>query len=99
MCCGMWSKRAALRRFAFPFRRSQNAARETEFESLHNRRRILVLRFTDQKVDVLGHDDVSDHDELVAAAHLLQHGEKELATEGCAQQWLPPIATAGDDKD
>ncbi len=73
------AEEAALRRVAFPFRLGQKAARKIEFESLHDRRRILRLRFTDQKVDVLGHDDVSGHDELVATSHLLQNGEKQLA--------------------
>jgi len=52
------------------------AARKSKFESLHHGRRSFYLRFADQKVNVLGHDHVTDDDELIAPAHLLQHSQQ-----------------------
>jgi hypothetical protein len=37
------------------------------------------------------------NDELVAKAHLLQHGQEQIATPRRAEQWLPPVTTAGDE--
>jgi hypothetical protein len=36
----------------------------------------LPFRFADEEMDVLGHDQVSDNNELLALAHLFEHGEK-----------------------
>jgi hypothetical protein len=86
-----------LSRVALAFGQRQNAARKAEFKSLHDRRRSSLLRFADQKVNVLGHDHVPDYDKRIAAAHLFQHGEKQVATPRRAEQRLPPITTASDE--
>jgi hypothetical protein len=56
-----------------------------------------LIRFADQKMNVLGHNHVSDNHELIATAHLLQHGQEQIATPRCAEQRLPPVTTAGDE--
>ena len=53
------------------------------------------MGFADEEVDVLGHDHVSDDRELIALAHLFEHGEKQVATLRCAEQGMASIATAG----
>jgi len=37
---------------------------------------IASLRFAQQKMHVLGHDDIADHDKMVASAHLFEHLDK-----------------------
>jgi hypothetical protein len=64
---------------------------------LHHGGRRLDLRFADQQVNVLGHDHVPGHHEMVSPAHLFQHSEKKIAPARRAQQRLPPITTAGDE--
>jgi len=75
----------------------QNASRKSNFESLHHGRRSLDLRLADEKVNMFGHDHVTGDDELVAPAHLLEHGEKQIAAARGGKQELPPITTAGDE--
>jgi hypothetical protein len=48
-------------------------------------------------MNVLGHNPVSDNDELVATAHLLQHGQEQIATPRRAEQGLPPVTTSSDE--
>ena len=62
---------AGLPRVTTASRLRQDAPRKAEFESLHHGRRILLLRFTYQQMNVLGHDHVTDDDKLIALAHLL----------------------------
>jgi hypothetical protein len=45
---------------------------------------------------VLGHDHVTQHDELIAAPHLLENGEKQITTARSAEQRFTPITTTGD---
>jgi hypothetical protein len=65
-----WSDRGSLSRIASTLCLHHDASRESELKRLHHCRRILLLRFADQKVNVLGHDHVTD-DELLALAHSL----------------------------
>jgi hypothetical protein len=48
-------------------------------------------------MNVFGHDHVSGNDELIAAANLLQHGQKQIAMRWSAEQWTAVITTAGDE--
>jgi hypothetical protein len=48
-------------------------------------------------MDVLGHNYIANDDELIAIAHLLQHGQKEVATARGAKQRLSAITTAGNE--
>ncbi len=95
----LWSvvEEDGLRRAASPSLLCQKAARKSEFKSLHHCRRSLYLRFADQEVNVFGHGYVTDDDELIAPACLLQHGEKQVTAAGSSEQGLPPITTASDE--
>jgi len=57
----------------------------------------LPFRFADEEVDVLVHDHVSDNNELIALAHLFEHGEKLVATFLCSEQGTALITTAGNE--
>ena len=95
----LWSvlKQSVLRGVALPFRLFQNSPRKTEFERLHHRRWVLFLRFADEKMNVFGHDHVSDDDKLIATAHLLEHGQKQAPTLRSSEPGLAAIATAGNE--
>jgi hypothetical protein len=64
---------------------------------LDDDRRIAALRFTQQQVNVLRHDDIADNHEMVATANLLQDAEKEVTIALSGQQRLPLVATGGDE--
>jgi hypothetical protein len=64
---------------------------------LHDRRGGLLLRFADQKVNVLGHDHVTGYDEPIPPTHPLQHAQKKVTAVRRAEQRLPPITTARDE--
>ena len=66
-------------------------------QHLHYHGNGISFRFTDQYVDVLRHDDVSDHVEAVASAHLLEDFQKYIACTGTAQERLALIAARGDE--
>ena len=74
----------------------QDAPRKTWLERLHYGRRIFLLRFADEQVNVLGHNHVADHHEGIAPAYLLEHFEKKIAAARRAQQGLSATATPGD---
>jgi len=75
----------------------QYAPRKAQFERLHHHRKIFLLRFAEQQMNVLRHDHVTDHDQYVALADLFQDFQKQIAAAGSAEQRLPAIATAGDE--
>src|SRR5579864_4358364 len=76
---------------------AEKTAGEALLQSLHDDRRVGAFGFTDKQMDVLRHDDVSDQDELVAAADLLEHTQKEVAVARTAQQWLTLVAAGSDE--
>ena len=45
---------------------------------------------------MLRHDHVSDNNELIALAHLFEHGEKQVAMFLCSEEGTALITTAGD---
>jgi hypothetical protein len=61
---------------------AEKTAREALLQSLHDDRRVGAFGFTDEQMDVLRHDDVSDQDELVAAPYLLEDTQKKVAVAG-----------------
>ena len=75
----------------------QNPPCEAEFQSLHDGRRSMLLRFADQQVKMLRHDDVSDDDELVLLSNLLQHLEKQIASPRGSEERLSTVTTASDE--
>ncbi len=86
-----------LRRIASTLRLYHDASRESKLKRLHYDRGVPLLRFTDQKMNVLGHDHITDNDELVALAHPLQHGQEHIATARRGEKRLSPITAAGDE--
>jgi hypothetical protein len=48
-------------------------------------------------MNVFGHDHVSNDDELIATAHLLEHGQKQAPTLRISEPGLAAIATTGDE--
>ncbi len=76
---------------------TDHAPREAQLNRLHHGGRSALLRFTDQKMEVLRHHDASENNEAVPCTHLLQSFEEEIAQVRCAQERLPMIATAGDE--
>ena len=46
---------------------------------------------------VLGHDDVSNDDEVITTAHLFENVEQEIADLSIVQQWTPLITTRGNE--
>ena len=63
----------ALARVAVGTQAPEQAACESLLDGLHNHGGIASLRFTQQKMHVLGHDDIAGHDKMVAPAHLFEH--------------------------
>jgi hypothetical protein len=90
-------KQPALGGIPAPSHPRQDAARKAHFERLHHCRRVLLLRFAEEQMNVLGHDHVAHDYKLITSAHLLQHGQKQVAPRGRAQQGLPAITTASDE--
>lgn len=58
---------------------------------------IVLLRFADQQMKMLGHDHVSHDDELVPLPCLLQELKKEIAPRRRAQQRPPMVTATGDE--
>src|SRR5580692_8418773 len=75
----------------------QHAAREADLERLHHGGRILLLRFADEQVNMLRHHHVAGQHERIPLAHLLEHGQKKIATSGRPQKRLSAKTTAGDE--
>ncbi len=75
----------------------QDAAREADFERLHHGRRALLLRFAKEQMNMFRHHHVAHDDEGIPSAHLLQHGQKQVATRCRAQKRLSPITATGDE--
>jgi hypothetical protein len=48
-------------------------------------------------MNMLGHDHVTGHDELIALPQLLQHGQKKVTPARGAGQRLSPITTASNE--
>jgi hypothetical protein len=63
---------------------TEKAAGEALLQSLHDDRRVGAFGFTDEQMNVLRHDDVSDQDELIAAPYLLEDTQKKVAVADCS---------------
>src|ERR1700691_1262641 len=51
----------------------QHTSRKSQLKSLHRGAGGSLLRFADQKMKVLRHDDIADHHELIALPHTSQY--------------------------
>ena len=54
----------------------QNASREAELHSLHDGRRISLLRFAEEQMNVLRHDHITHHHKLIPATNALQNRQE-----------------------
>ena len=56
-----------------------------------------MIRFADQQVNVLSHDDISDYHKTVTDSHLFENLQKEISAPHSAQHGTPMIATCGNE--
>ena len=56
------------------------------FDGLHQGGRIASFRLAEQQMDMLGHDDVAHHNEMIAPTDVLQHFKKQVAPTGGLEQ-------------
>jgi len=75
---------------------SQYAPCKALFDGLHHGGRIASFRLAEQQVDVLGHDDIAHHNEMIAVAHVLQHFNEQVASGGESEQRAALVTTGGD---
>ena len=75
---------------------SQYAPRKALFDGLHYGGRIASFRLAEQQMDMLGHDDIAHHDEMIASADVLQHFNEQVAPGGEIEQRAPLLTTSGD---
>jgi hypothetical protein len=75
----------------------QDPPRKTLFDRLHDTRRIAFLRFADQQMDGIGHDDVAYDHEAITLPDFFEHREEQIATLRAGQPSLPMITTASDE--
>lgn len=73
------------------------ASRDPLFQNLQNGRGRPLGRLTDQQMNVLGHDDVSDEREIKTFSHLPQDSDKGVSRARGTEQWPAPVTTAGDE--
>jgi hypothetical protein len=66
---------------------------ESLLDDFHYDGRIAHIRFGDQQVKVLGHDDVADHDKSIFLPGTLQNPQEEIAAR-TGSQLGPPLVTA-----
>lgn len=71
--------------------------REALFNRLHDPGGIAFLRLADQKMNVIGHDDVAHGHKAIARADFFKHRQKQIATLLARQPGLPMVTTAGDE--
>ncbi len=75
---------------------SQYAPRKALFDGLHHGGRIASFRLAEQQMDMLGHDDVAHHNEMIASADVFQRFNKQVAPGGEIEQRAPLVTTSGD---
>ena len=73
----------------------RDGARCSLLEDLHGERGISDVGFADQQVDVFGHDDVSEDDELVFLADFFENAQDESASGRFGKKWNASITTEG----
>src|SRR6266566_4546362 len=76
---------------------SQHSPREPLRQRLHHLRRITFLWFADQQMHMFRHNDVTNHYDNIALAHLLQNFEQQVAATSAGEPVLAVIATASDE--
>jgi hypothetical protein len=76
---------------------AQYLAREPLLEYLHNSRHAASLRFADEKMNVLRHNHISDHDKLVTTSDLVKDFQQPVAAARLTEHRRAMIAAAGDE--
>jgi hypothetical protein len=79
---------------------AQQPMGEGLFQGGHHQRKISALRFgklrlTNEKMDMLRHDHVTDDYKLMTLADLLHNFEEEIARAGCPEKGTALITTCG----
>ena len=69
-----------------PVQFPQHLAREALLENLHHGGRCAALWFGDEQMNVLRHDDVSNHGEVIAPPNFLKKFEKQVPAASRAKQ-------------
>jgi hypothetical protein len=75
----------------------QKLSRKTLLEDLQNYRRVGALGFSDEQVDVFGHDDVSNHHEVVTAANLFEGLEEQISSGLCVEERTSLVTAESDE--
>ena len=68
---------------------------ESLLDDFHYHGRIAHIRFGDQEVKVLGHDDVADHHKSIFLPCTLQNPQQEIAARAGSQLGPPLVAATG----
>ena len=71
--------------------------RDPLFQNLHNNRWVLDLRFTNQQMNVFGHDNVTCHHELIFLSGFFQDFQEKVTSRRGVQKGQSPIAGAGNE--
>jgi len=75
----------------------EHSLRKRFLQRLHDNRRILSFRLSDQQVHMFRHHDVTDHDKSKTPPNFFEHFQKQIACPWTAQQRFSLIATGGDE--
>jgi hypothetical protein len=73
--------------------------REALFHDLHDLGGVAYLRFADQQVKVLGHDDRTEDHEAIPFSGMLKDAQEQVATQWSAEPRLSAVTAAGDEMD
>jgi len=65
------------------------------FQGGQHQRRISTLRLGEEKMDMLGHDHVTNDYKLMTLADLLHDVKEEIPSAGRAEKWTALITTCG----
>jgi hypothetical protein len=71
--------------------------RDALLQCLDHGRKIIALGFADEKMNVLGHDDVADHGELIVAGGLFKSAEEHVAPRRLGEELPASVATERDE--
>ena len=74
-----------------------DATSEPELQCLYRSCQETLLRFTDQKMDVLRHHNVAAHNQLVTPSHLLQDAKKQIPANRTTQVGFAMVTAKGDE--
>ena len=94
-CCGRKWGAPGLAAFARPGNggpRPFQTANEAKLQCLYRSGQRRPLRFSHQQMNMLGHDDVSQDHQPIAAAHAFECPQEQISAICVAEQWLALVA-------